>query len=62
MMQNLSRFTTRKIISLKLVFATATVLNNNPRELILKTIKKKYKFSEIQLEETVDSDLWEGWQ
>ena len=44
----------------KVSLATATVLNNNSRELILKTIKEKYKFSEIQLEETVDSDLLGG--
>ena len=44
----------------KVTLATATALNNNSRELILKTIKEKYKFSEILLEATVDSDLLGG--
>lgn len=39
---------------------TATALDKNSRELILNTIKAKYNYSKIQLEETVDSDLIGG--
>ena len=39
---------------------TATALDKGSRDLILKTIKEKYNFSEIQLNESVDADLLGG--
>ena len=39
---------------------TAKELDKNSKELILNTIKAKYNYSKIQLEETVDSDLIGG--
>jgi F-type H+-transporting ATPase subunit delta len=39
---------------------TASALDSNSREMVLKTIKEKYNFSEIQLEESVDADLLGG--
>lgn len=44
----------------KVSLTSATALNTVSREMILKTIKEKYNFSEIQLDETVDSDLLGG--
>lgn len=44
----------------KVSLTTATALDTNSRDLILKTIKEKYNFSEIQLEESVDADLLGG--
>lgn len=44
----------------KVSLITATALDTNSRDLILKTIKEKYNFSEIQLEESVDADLLGG--
>lgn len=44
----------------KVSLTTATALDANSREMILKTIKEKYNFSEIQLDESVDSDLLGG--
>lgn len=39
---------------------TATALDIDSRDLVLKTIKEKYNFSQIQLIESVDADLLGG--
>jgi F-type H+-transporting ATPase subunit delta len=44
----------------KVSLTTAAALDDKSREMILNTIKEKYKFSEIQLEESVDSELLGG--
>lgn len=44
----------------KVDLKTATAINNETRALILNTIKEKYQLSEIELTESVDSDLIGG--
>lgn len=44
----------------KVELKTATAINDNTRDLILKTIKEKYQLSEIELTASVDADLIGG--